>query len=47
MIQYRLRTEALVQRVASAALPTEHGAFRVVSHSKDTIDGTPVRWGER
>src|SRR3954447_24207209 len=29
LIQYRLRTEALVQRVASAALPTEHGDFRV------------------
>ncbi|MBW8894791.1 MAG: bifunctional 3,4-dihydroxy-2-butanone-4-phosphate synthase/GTP cyclohydrolase II [Acidobacteria bacterium] len=29
LIQYRLRTEALVQRVASAALPTEHGEFRV------------------
>jgi 3,4-dihydroxy 2-butanone 4-phosphate synthase/GTP cyclohydrolase II len=29
LIQYRLRTEALVQRVATAALPTEHGDFRV------------------
>jgi 3,4-dihydroxy 2-butanone 4-phosphate synthase/GTP cyclohydrolase II len=29
LIQYRLRTEALVQRVANAALPTEHGDFRV------------------
>jgi 3,4-dihydroxy 2-butanone 4-phosphate synthase/GTP cyclohydrolase II len=29
LIQYRLRTEALVHRVASAALPTEHGNFHV------------------
>jgi len=29
LIQYRLRTEGLVQRVASAALPTEHGDFLV------------------
>ena len=27
LIQYRMRTERLVRRVASAALPTEHGAF--------------------
>jgi 3,4-dihydroxy 2-butanone 4-phosphate synthase/GTP cyclohydrolase II len=31
LIQYRMRTEALVQRVASAALPTEHGDFRVTA----------------
>jgi 3,4-dihydroxy 2-butanone 4-phosphate synthase/GTP cyclohydrolase II len=31
LIQYRLRTEALVHRVASAALPTEHGEFRVIA----------------
>ena len=29
LIQYRMRTEALVRRVASAALPTAHGDFRV------------------
>jgi 3,4-dihydroxy 2-butanone 4-phosphate synthase/GTP cyclohydrolase II len=29
LIQYRLRTERLVFRVASAALPSEHGDFRV------------------
>jgi 3,4-dihydroxy 2-butanone 4-phosphate synthase/GTP cyclohydrolase II len=29
LIQYRLRTEALVRRVATASLPTEHGDFRV------------------
>ena len=31
LIQYRMRTEALVRRVASAALPTEHGDFRVIA----------------
>jgi 3,4-dihydroxy 2-butanone 4-phosphate synthase/GTP cyclohydrolase II len=29
LIQYRMRTEALVRRVATAALPTDHGEFRV------------------
>jgi 3,4-dihydroxy 2-butanone 4-phosphate synthase/GTP cyclohydrolase II len=32
LIQYRMRTEALVRRVASAALPTDHGAFRVIAY---------------
>ena len=31
LIQYRMRTEALVRRVASAALPTDHGEFRVIA----------------
>jgi 3,4-dihydroxy 2-butanone 4-phosphate synthase/GTP cyclohydrolase II len=31
LIQYRMRTEALVRRVASAALPTEQGEFRVIA----------------
>jgi 3,4-dihydroxy 2-butanone 4-phosphate synthase/GTP cyclohydrolase II len=31
LIQHRLRTEALVHRVASAQLPTEHGEFRVIA----------------
>jgi 3,4-dihydroxy 2-butanone 4-phosphate synthase/GTP cyclohydrolase II len=31
LIQYRMRTEALVRRVASAALPTEQGDFRVIA----------------
>jgi 3,4-dihydroxy 2-butanone 4-phosphate synthase/GTP cyclohydrolase II len=31
LIQYRMRTEGLVRRVASAALPTEHGDFRVIA----------------
>jgi 3,4-dihydroxy 2-butanone 4-phosphate synthase/GTP cyclohydrolase II len=32
LIQYRMRTEALVQRVASASLPTDHGDFRVIAY---------------
>ena len=32
LIQYRMRTEALVRRVASAALPTDHGDFRVIAY---------------
>jgi 3,4-dihydroxy 2-butanone 4-phosphate synthase/GTP cyclohydrolase II len=31
LIKYRMRTEALVQRVATAALPTDHGDFRVTA----------------
>src|SRR5207237_6827137 len=29
LIQYRMRTERLVRRVAVADMPTEHGAFRI------------------
>jgi 3,4-dihydroxy 2-butanone 4-phosphate synthase/GTP cyclohydrolase II len=32
LIQYRMRTEALVRRVASAALPTDHGDFAVIAY---------------
>ena len=38
LIQYRMRTEALVKRVASAALPTEHGDFRVLAY-ESVLDG--------
>jgi 3,4-dihydroxy 2-butanone 4-phosphate synthase/GTP cyclohydrolase II len=31
LIKYRMRTEALVRRVAAAALPTEFGDFRVIA----------------
>ncbi len=31
LIQYRVRTEALVRRVASASLPTDHGQFHVIA----------------
>src|SRR5919198_4615395 len=32
LIQYRMRTEALVRRVAAASLPTEAGEFRVIAY---------------
>jgi 3,4-dihydroxy 2-butanone 4-phosphate synthase / GTP cyclohydrolase II len=32
LIQYRMRTEALVRRVASASLPTDHGEFQVIAY---------------
>jgi 3,4-dihydroxy 2-butanone 4-phosphate synthase/GTP cyclohydrolase II len=32
LIKYRIRTEGLVRRVASAALPTEHGDFRAMAY---------------
>ena len=38
LIQYRMRTEALVKRVATAALPTDHGEFRVMAY-ESVLDG--------
>jgi 3,4-dihydroxy 2-butanone 4-phosphate synthase/GTP cyclohydrolase II len=38
LIQYRMRTEALVKRAAAASLPTEHGEFRVIAYESG-IDG--------
>ena len=38
LIQYRVRTEGLVRRVASAALPTRHGPFRVMAY-ESVING--------
>ena len=32
LIQYRLQHEALVRRIATASLPTEHGDFRVTAY---------------
>ena len=32
LIKYRMRTEGLVRRVASAALPTDYGDFRVIAY---------------
>ncbi len=37
LIRYRMQTEAFVQRVASASLPTEHGDFRVYAF-ESTVD---------
>ena len=38
LIQYRMQTEGLVRRVASAGLPTDHGEFRVIAY-ESLIDG--------
>ena len=38
LIQYRMRTETLVKRVATAALPTDHGEFRVMAYESG-LDG--------
>jgi 3,4-dihydroxy 2-butanone 4-phosphate synthase / GTP cyclohydrolase II len=38
LIQHRMNTETLVKRAASAALPTEHGEFRVIAYESG-IDG--------
>jgi 3,4-dihydroxy 2-butanone 4-phosphate synthase / GTP cyclohydrolase II len=38
LIKYRMRTERLVKRVATADLPTEHGAFRIFAYDSQ-IDG--------
>src|ERR1043166_7111910 len=38
LIKYRIRTEALVRRVASAQLPTDHGEFRAVAY-ESILDG--------
>jgi 3,4-dihydroxy 2-butanone 4-phosphate synthase/GTP cyclohydrolase II len=37
LIQYRMRTESFVRRVASASLPTSHGDFKVVAY-ESSID---------
>jgi 3,4-dihydroxy 2-butanone 4-phosphate synthase / GTP cyclohydrolase II len=38
LIQYRMKTERLVKRAATAALPTEHGEFRLVAYDNN-VDG--------
>jgi len=38
LINYRMRTEGLVRRVASAQLPTDHGEFRAVAY-ESVLDG--------
>jgi 3,4-dihydroxy 2-butanone 4-phosphate synthase/GTP cyclohydrolase II len=42
LIQYRMRTERLVKRIASADLPTEHGPFRIVAFENQIDDETHV-----
>jgi len=38
LIQYRMRTERLVKRAATAKLPTEHGEFELVAY-ENNVDG--------
>jgi 3,4-dihydroxy 2-butanone 4-phosphate synthase / GTP cyclohydrolase II len=42
LIQYRMRTEALVRRVAAADLPTVNGDFRVFAYESDIDKETHV-----
>ena len=42
LIQYRMRTERLVKRVASAELPTEHGAFRIFAYENQLDNETHI-----
>lgn len=42
LIQYRMRTERLVRRVAAAELPSEHGAFRIFAYENQIDNETHV-----
>jgi 3,4-dihydroxy 2-butanone 4-phosphate synthase/GTP cyclohydrolase II len=42
LIQYRMRTERLVKRVATAALPTGHGAFHIHAYENQLDNETHV-----
>src|SRR5687767_3847832 len=42
LIQYRMQTERLVKRVASAELPTGHGAFRIFAYASQLDSETHV-----
>jgi 3,4-dihydroxy 2-butanone 4-phosphate synthase / GTP cyclohydrolase II len=42
LIQYRMRTERLVKRVATADLPTEHGAFKIFAYENQLDNETHV-----
>ena len=42
LIQYRMRTERLVKRLATAELPTEHGAFRIFAYTNHLDSETHV-----
>jgi 3,4-dihydroxy 2-butanone 4-phosphate synthase/GTP cyclohydrolase II len=42
LIQYRMRTERLVKRIASAELPTEHGAFRIFAYENRLDNETHI-----
>jgi 3,4-dihydroxy 2-butanone 4-phosphate synthase/GTP cyclohydrolase II len=42
LIQYRMRTERLVKRVAQASMPTQHGAFRIYAYGNELDHQTHV-----
>jgi len=42
LIKHRMRTERLVKRVATAELPTEHGAFRIFAYENQIDSETHV-----
>ena len=42
LIQYRMRNERLVKRIAHAAMPTEHGAFRIFAYGNQLDSETHV-----
>ncbi|HVG52949.1 MAG TPA: bifunctional 3,4-dihydroxy-2-butanone-4-phosphate synthase/GTP cyclohydrolase II [Vicinamibacterales bacterium] len=42
LIQYRMQTERLVKHIASASLPTEHGAFRIFAYANQLDSETHV-----
>ena len=42
LIQYRMRTERLVKRVATAELPTEQGAFKIYAYDNEVDNLTHV-----
>ena len=42
LIKYRMRTERLVKRIASAEMPTEHGLFRIVAYENQVDNETHI-----
>ncbi len=42
LIKYRMRTERLVKRIATAELPTEHGAFRIFAYENQLDNETHI-----
>ena len=42
LIQYRMRTERLVKRIATADMPTEHGPFRIVAFENQLDNETHI-----
>jgi 3,4-dihydroxy 2-butanone 4-phosphate synthase/GTP cyclohydrolase II len=42
LIQYRMKTERLVKRIANAELPTQHGAFRIYAYENIVDSETHV-----